>query len=588
VQALSLCASPLSEEDQQLLATALTAGVTASTPAVVSSSTADVELRSSSGGSNSGPGTTPAAAAAAAAAAAGGGGTGVEAQAVTARLPLLELELTSLPPSACGTWLQQRGHLEQLRALSLVSWERSDFDRSWGWLTSLVGLQELKLEHSGAPHEDSAPDKLPAALTALSSSLTQLSIHKFGLSGSQAEGLATLSALRRLQLVACRGEENLSCKWLTALQQLTFLDLSGSPVEQLPRNLGQALPDLQVLLVANTWCGKLPKGMTRLTRLDAHGSDSLSDASLAAVCEATGLRQLNLSGCSIKYAACLSACSGLEVLELRGSGARGWDGSSDDSDYGSHRWRRRRRKKRSPRPTLPCLLNLRRLDLSGSDWWVSDLVTMGGLQHLTFLGLSSGLAKEDGVSSAGSLPALGVLPALQQLDLSCVGVDGRQWPAVGAWLGQQPQLTRLSLSLTAQPYCQPDAERQAQGLALLPTQLVELDLSHCGLQRLPPRLSQMTNLRILLAGHNQDLPAQLPAWLPELQQLEALQVHAVDKRVAEVLRQLPRLREFDGTDREVMYELMSDLWRGLPHLRGRLCFGGLFPDPSELDMYWQL
>jgi Leucine-rich repeat (LRR) protein len=128
------------------------------------------------------------------------------------------------------------------------------------------------------------------------------------------------------------------------------------------------------------------------------------------------------------------------------------------------------------------------------------------------------------------------------------------------------------------PYCQPDAERQAQGLALLPTQLVELDLGSCGLQQLPARLSQMTNLRILLVGRNDDLPAQLPAWLTELQQLEVLQVHRVDKSYAEVLRQLPRLRKMDSTEPAMGYGPMSDLWDQLPHLRDQHCsFYGLFP-----------
>jgi Leucine-rich repeat (LRR) protein len=474
-------------------------------------------------------------------------------------------------------------------------------------LTSLVGLQKLTLEHLGSPHDDAAPRGLPAALTALTSSLTQLSVHKFGLEGRQAQGLSRLTALQRLELVECQGEQELSSKWLTLLQQLTYLNLSGSPVKQLPKNLGQALPHLQVLLVANTWCGELPKGMTRLTRLDAsmESSSELSDASLAAVCEATALRQLNLSGCGIKYASCLSALSALEVLQMQGSGSRGWEDDCDEdksssstppgdrlrwmcrlhdhldygtesgSDYDSYSSSSRR--SLLP-PTLPLLVNLRRLDLHNSEWWVSDLVTMGGFQHLTFLDLSSGLAREGGESGAGGLPVLGVLPALQQLDLSCVGVDGHQWPAVGAWLGRQPQLTRLSLSLSAQLDRPRDAQQQAAGLALLPTQLVELDLSHCELQQLPPRLSQMTNLKILLAGSNPGLPPQLPAWLPEVQQLEVVQVHDVGEGCMQLLRQLPRLRTFDSTEYEAYMALQPDLRRELPHLLASSYCPRLFPE----------
>jgi hypothetical protein len=209
---------------------------------------------------------------------------------------------------------------------------------------------------------------------------------------------------------------------------------------------------------------------------------------------------------------------------------------------------------------------------------------MGGLQHLTFLGLSHGLAKEGGVSGAGSLPALGVLPALQQLNLSCVGVEGYQWPAVGAWLGQQPQLTRLSLNAGMYSTTRhlANAQQQAQGLAQLPTQLVGLDLSNCGLQQLPARLSQMTDLRTLLVGHNDGLPPKLPAWLPELQQLKVLHVHGADSSDIHLLRQLPRLRQFQGHDDSNggRWQTLIDLKRQLPVGQG-YGFAELFPAEED-------
>jgi hypothetical protein len=194
------------------------------------------------------------------------------------------------------------------------------------------------------------------------------------------------------------------------------------------------------------------------------------------------------------------------------------------------------------------------------------------------------LAKEGGVSGAGSLPSVGVLPALQQLNLESVWLDSHQWPAVGAWLGQQPQLTRLSLRDGVHPYRELDAGQQAQGLAQLPTQLVELDLSRCTLQQLPSCLSQMANLRVLLVGVNDRLPAQLPHWLQQLQQLEVLQVERVGDKGARLLRQLPWLRQLWVTDHVAYAAVEPYLLRDLPQLTGGSPGGSLelrlFPGAS--------
>jgi Leucine-rich repeat (LRR) protein len=222
-------------------------------------------------------------------------------------------------------------------------------------------------------------------------------------------------------------------------------------------------------------------------------------------------------------------------------------------------------------------VHLRHLDLTEGRWWVYDLAALGGLRQLTYLNLSGALAPQGDEMEAGLLPALGVLPVLQQLNLQFNHIDSHQWPAVGAWLGQQPQLTRLSLQHTKRHQWEVDPQQQALGLAQLPTQLVELDLTYCNLQQLPRRLSQLTRLRVLLVGEgNPDLPPRLPAWLPALRALETLQVQAVKgPEAVELLAQLPRLQRFGAFSEGNRYAGLAGGWEKrlavrLPHVNLQL------------------
>jgi hypothetical protein len=181
--------------------------------------------------------------------------------------------------------------------------------------------------------------------------------------------------------------------------------------------------------------------------------------------------------------------------------------------------------------------NLRRLDLYNTPWQVADLVTLcDGAQRLTSLDLSGALQRDERWSDAGNLPALGVLPALQELTMTSMKIDPRHWPAVGSWLGLQSQLVRLHMRaiklqdrwmaqhLQLQAPLEDLEQLRAQGLARLPTQLEELDLSHCGLKEPPQCLSRLTALKVLRAGGWHQPQLQRPTWLSALQQLEVLEL----------------------------------------------------------------
>jgi Leucine-rich repeat (LRR) protein len=522
--------------------------------------------------------------------------------------PLLQLQLHGVPLAPFGAWLQQRGQLGQLQRLYLEGWPCrscqgrhqaeqvvSHFDQSWGWLTSLAGLQEMRLEAACGPNLQGRPPVLGAAhlqprLTALQG-LTQLSIKGFELSVDLHQSLSALTQLQQLQLTTQdhhqqqQQQQQLSWGWLTALRQLTHLDLSSTRLEdQLPADLGQALPHLEVLLVADCDLRRLPKGLTRLSRLDASRNQVLGDQ-LEALWDATRLLQLTLSGCNVSTTMHLTALTALEVLQLRGARRRCYCTSTyfcdrcrecyDDSA-------------KTPPPSdqlqpvpmnLPLLVNLRHLDLRSGEWWVENLVAAGPLQHLTFLDLGNGITvREDGERrrDTGRLPDLGVLPSLQQLNLGGLVIEQSDWDRVGAWLGLQTQLTRLGMECTHLPWGKPSrgTKQQVQALAHLPTQLVELDLHGCDLQQLPPRLGQLTQLKVLLVGGNEGLPAEMLPWLPALQQLEVLEVEAVEDVGAAVglLQQLPALRQFSvsqgagGPSGEEL-DPAQELYGQLPHLQ---------------------
>jgi Leucine-rich repeat (LRR) protein len=536
--------------------------------------------------------------------------------------PLLQLQLSGVPLAPFAAWLQQRGQLGQLQRLELKGWLFPDicygvhsllgqgpshFDQSWDWLTSLAGLQEMRLEVSdqiGIPPVLGTAHLQPGLADLRH--LTQLSVKGFQLGADLHQSLSALTHLKQLQLAVEDQRVDLSWEWLTALRQLTHLDLSPTPVEQLPEELGEALPHLEVLLVQDCFLEALPKGLTRLSHLDASITDEPDDEynndGLEALCDATALRRLNLSGCGITTTRHLAGLQKLEVLQLRGAkrlcecvteGAycghcfktsAGSDDSSD-SEFDSELWGQ------PPPPLdLPRAVNLRHLDLRSGEWWVQDLVAAGPLQHLTYLDLGDAVAYHQQHSDARHLPDLGVLPSLQQLNLGGITIERRDWSRVGAWLGLQTQLTRLSLRGTRPVDIKP-SRAASQGMAHLPTQLVELDVRDSDLQQLPKRLSQLTGLKVLLLGGNRRLPRDLPRWLPALQQLEVLEVGAMGtaKAAGRLLQQLPALRQFsvshgaNGPSSGEEQEPAQQLYEQLPHLQRvgpQVLEFGLFGQPG--------
>jgi Leucine-rich repeat (LRR) protein len=497
-----------------------------------------------------------------------GGGSSISSSS-RPRPPLLRLELAGVPFAPFFARLQQRGQLGQLRYLGLESLQQSDFDRvEW---TSLTGLEGLKLVGARRTLEPMAM-QLPCGLAASCSSLKHVSIVRF--SGGIESTLRALTGLQRLELLEVRGTR-LNCSWLSALRQLTHLDLTSSMVD-LPEDLGQGLPGLEVLVVVRCGLWVLPTGLSRLSRLDAAYNHGLQADSLAALCDATALRQLNLSACGLRLTQCLSVLTQLEVLELCGRDPlHGPDEHpfrrGPARRHGAPRQGRGGLPRAPPPSSMPHAANLRRLDLSHGDWPGDSLAALRGLQHLTHLDLNSGLRRGQGKH----LTSLGVLPALQQLDLSRVVIDNRDWTPVGAWLGQQPKLTRLLLEGSMQANLRAGAGQLAQGLAQLPTQLVALNLRYCGLQQLPTGLSRLTNLQVLLAGAgNVYTTLGLPGWVTLLQALEVLEVGKVDpprgEGAAVLLQQLSRLRELNvdpvWCPIGVYEEPGLCLYRMLPHL----------------------
>jgi hypothetical protein len=130
---------------------------------------------------------------------------------------------------------------------------------------------------------------------------------------------------------------------------------------------------------------------------------------------------------------------------------------------------------------------------------------------------------------------------------------------------------------------------------------VELDIRNCMLQELPDRISEMTNLRVLLADDNAGdsepyLELELPSWLTRLQQLEVLAVESAQGHASlQVLLQLPRLKLLhvasgdDPGDPGGLLRLRQQLQKQRPHLTWcpayALSFVSLFGEPKGLK-HW--
>jgi len=240
----------------------------------------------------------------------------------------------------------------------------------WAWLGSLSGLQRLWLE---CPSEDA------------------------GQCGWQplAHALSMLTQLQRLVMCGLRFSVPLGPSWVAALPRLTHLVLSSTWITDLPADMGQMLPALEVLEVERCYLFALPGGFTRLTRLHAAHNTSLGrrhmhHAGLERLPEATALRQLDLSDCNVASTSYLAPLSGLEVLQLRGMARRLCSCITQDV-YCGHCFRAVEVEEDpvagpgmpAPPMPLPAAANLRHLDLSqGSPydlgpWWVESL-RLGG------------------------------------------------------------------------------------------------------------------------------------------------------------------------------------------------------------------
>jgi hypothetical protein len=362
-------------------------------------------------------------------------------------------------------------------------------------------------------------------------------------------------------------------RWLAPLRQLTrlWIDTTGSGLPA-----GQWVSGVEELtFMTGAPLRTLPTGLTRLTQLKIEASGCLPSAVTSAIAGASSLRHLTLFRCKLSHLSWLVPLVQLEVLELSWVGRellsdalpeQGSDigdeegspeqGTEQDSASGAAAGSNQQEAALVPRLVNLCHLGMpdsRREVADSSSWEVADVATLcGGAQRLTSLDLSRDSSLENtGLIDPGNLPDLGVLPSLQKLSLAGLPLD--------PWLGQQSRLVVLNLQSTPAPDTQAGVQQQLRGLARLPTQLQQLDLRHCGLQKLPRCLSRLTALKVLLAGGNWQLPAVLPAWLPALQQLEVLGVQLADDEGGQgvnlvlshpLLSLLPRLRVLDAGEHQ--------------------------------------
>jgi hypothetical protein len=396
-------------------------------------------------------------------------------------------------------------------------------------LAACSQLQELELDCDRL--EWGAADGLQAFQQLMhSSALTKLELGLVGASLLPAVSVAT--QLRHLDLGGAGVPADLS-----SLQQLTFLDISGTDVEELPQQLGEWMPQLQVLGVAGTEVAAIPQGLQRLTGLRAAHS---SIPSVAAVEHLVGLQQLLLHGMAPPYQQ-LSAFTALQELSLSIS-----EGGAQVT------------------PSALPLLKALRLKADDPFRAVGQLVGRG--RHLTSLGLYS---TWQGVERAAAVGQLGVLPVLQQLVL-CMPLSSLR--AAGPWLLQQPQLTSLSLAWshrTEQVKEEQVCDCWGRYAPPCPT-LQQLSLRRGVPQDgLPDALMQLKGLRVLrLSG---PCSAALPAWVSGLAWLSVLQLDVGcapkgdDAAAWAVLGQMPLLRRVEAHKSDVD-GCLQQLKRDAPHL----------------------
>jgi Leucine-rich repeat (LRR) protein len=319
-----------------------------------------------------------------------------------------------------------------------------------------------------------------------------------------------LTALRHLNLADNHGFDSIPSD-ISHLKQLQLLDMSDPGVPELPEELGTWLPQLEVLQVDYTPITAVPKGLTRLTRLNISGTFVRYLADLPH--DLGALKQLVLHQSMLRPPLeGLSRLSALETLHLGWQEEPSWDLSRASCLPG-------------PLPRLTSL-NLCAVPpglLAG----LRGGMGVQGVTHLTLEALER--------QHMAAVAQLGVLPHLKHLVL--MGSSGISWAALGAWLHQQPSLVRLRLS---------SGHVEGQELQQLPEQLEELVVCWC---QLPdgqlPNLAHLTRLRCLHVDHVH----HLPPWLTALSSLEELVLLSSGGVLsgAEVLAQLPNLRRVAGS-----------------------------------------
>jgi hypothetical protein len=337
-----------------------------------------------------------------------------------------------------------------------------------------------------------ASDTVPSKHLLCSSALTKLVLDSCHVVEPELHAVCMATQLRHLDL---RNNQRLVAlpAELSSLQQLTFLDISGTGVEELPQQLGKWMPQLQELCMERTNVAAIPQGLRQLTCLRAAYS---AIPSAAAVEHLVRLQQLQLHGNTlVRPYQQLSVFAALQELSLSIS-----EGGAQVTPS-----------------ALPLLKALR---LEADDPFRAAGQLVGSGLHLTSLGLYSTWR---GMERAASVGLLGVLPVLQQLVLS-MPLSG-VW-AAGPWLLQQPQLTSLSLAWCHSPH--EGSEQPGRYGELGSPSLQRLCLRRGVPQDgLPDALMQLTGLRVLrLSGPCSD---QLPACVSRLTRLSELQLLVADE-----------------------------------------------------------
>jgi hypothetical protein len=425
---------------------------------------------------------------------------------------LRDLEVAEGNPAFIHAWID-RLEVSGLTSLAMRNISADDpVDLSC--LAACSGLKELVLQgHRTNVNlgEDPLQLSLPEELTQ-ATALTKLVLgYKWGgcfdEEGTTEEEVVPpvvweLTQLRHLDISHWRIEQ--LPESVSTLRHLTYLNVRGTGMWELPSELSSWTPQLQVLDVSYSMIQGVPRlpWLTCLIGQDAYLRE------MNTVDHLLLLRELYAS----KYPMVgpldgITKLTALEVLEL---------GIEDGAAVG---------------PTIE-LPRLRRMKIEGGGADDNPLQIanrlLGSAGQLTYLSLNCITAGQ-----VEELQQLGVLPVLKELHLGAM--EGASLVAPSEWLQQHPHLTALHLS-----------GFDVAQLGVLPAQLLSLSVkagtvvSCAGLR---DSLVPLTGLRSLAFSADKFSwhGLQLPPWLSTLQHLTEI---ACDSATSgfEVLQQLPLLR----------------------------------------------